>query len=138
MADLVNSFVSKAFLRSVWALEFAAFKGSEEEAALEARLKRWSLRKINLNETSAESAFIQEFFHDTWGYVQTGQAGAEADSFTLWPKFAIAGAGAKGGTGEADLAIGNFRKNDDNPVPQILCEFKDVRSDLDAPQKRKN
>ncbi|MGH6800697.1 MAG: hypothetical protein ACRECZ_04650, partial [Methylocella sp.] len=67
MADLVNSFISKAFLRSVWALEFEAFKGSEEEAALEARLKRWSLRKINLSETSAEAAFIQEFFRDTWG-----------------------------------------------------------------------
>jgi hypothetical protein len=136
MADLVNSFISKAFLRSVWALEFEAFKDSDEEAALEARLKRWSARKV-LRETSAEAAFIQEFFHDTWGYEQTSQAGAEAGSFTLWPKFAIAGAGAKGGAGEADLAIGNYRKDDNNPVPQVLCEFKDIRSDLDAPQKRK-
>jgi hypothetical protein len=135
MVDLVNSFISKAFLRSVWALEFEAFKGSDEEVALDARLQRWSLRK-DLRETSAEAAFIQEFFHDTWGYEQTGQASAEAGSFTLWPKFAIEGAGAKGGSGEADLAIGNFRK-DDNPVPQVLCEFKDVRSDLDTPQKRK-
>jgi len=31
MADLFNSFISKAFLRSVWALEFEAFKGSEPE-----------------------------------------------------------------------------------------------------------
>jgi len=136
MADLFNSFISKAFLRSVWALEFEAFKGSDEEAALDARLKRWSLRK-DLRETSAEAALVQEFFHDTWGYEQSGQAGAEGGFFTLWPKFAIAGAGAKGGAGEADLAIGNFQKDDDNPVPQILCEFKDVRSDLDAPQKRK-
>jgi hypothetical protein len=136
MADLVNSFISKAFLRSVWALEFEAFKDSDEEVALEGRLQRWSQRK-DLRETSAEAAFIQEFFRDTWGYEQTGQAGAEAGSFTLWPKFAIAGAGAKGGAGEADLAIGNFRKDDNNPVPQVLCEFKDIRSDLDAPQKRK-
>src|SRR6202045_3361435 len=137
MADLVNSFISKAFLRSVWALEFEAFKGSAEEAALEARLQRWSARKP-LRETSAEASFIQEFFGDTWRYEQTGQAGAEAGSFTLWPKFAIAGAGATGGAGEVDLAIGNFRPNDVNPVPQALCEFKDIRSDLDAPQKRKH
>jgi hypothetical protein len=71
MADLVNSFISKAFLLSVWALEFEAFKGSAEEAALEARLQRWSARKP-LRESSAEASFIQEFFRDTWGYEQTG------------------------------------------------------------------
>jgi type I restriction-modification system DNA methylase subunit len=136
MAELINSFISRAYLRSVWGLEFEAFEGSQDEAALEARLQRWSQRK-DLRETSAEAAFIQEFFHDTWGYEQTGQAGAEVGSFTLWPKFAIACAGAKGGAGEADLAIGNFRKHDKNPIPQVLCEFKDIRSDLDAPQKRK-
>lgn len=135
MADLFTSFISKAFLRSVWALEFEAYKGSGEEAALDDRLRRWSARK-DLRETSAEAAFIQEFFHDTWGYEQTGQAGAEAGSFTLWPKFPIAGAGEKGGVGTADLAIGYFHKAE-NLVPQVLCEFKDIRSDLDAPQKRK-
>src|SRR5258708_24921579 len=113
MADLFSSFVSKAFLRSVWALEFDAFKDSEEEAALYERLKRWSTRK-DLRETSAEAAFIQEFFHDTWDYEQTGQASEEADTFTLWPKFAIAGAGEKGGVGAADLAIGFFRRDDRN------------------------
>jgi hypothetical protein len=136
MADLFNSFISKTFLRSVWALEFEAFKASEEEAVLYDRLRRWSARK-DLRETSAEAAFIQEFFHDTWGYEQTGQAGAEAGSFTLWPKFQIVGAGETGGVGAADLAIGYFQKEGKNPVPQVLCEFKDVRSDLDAPQKRK-
>src|SRR5260370_18516048 len=114
MADLFNSFISKAFLRSVWALEFEAFKGSEEESALEERLRRWSTRK-DLRETSAEAAFIQEFFHDTWGYEQTGQAGSEPGSFTLWPKFPIAGAGEQAGVGSADLAIGYFPKNDKNP-----------------------
>jgi hypothetical protein len=73
MTDLFNSFISKVFLRSVWALEFEAFKGSEDEAALDQRLKRWAARK-DLRETSAEAAFIQEFFHDTWGYEQTGHA----------------------------------------------------------------
>ena len=136
MLDLFNSFISKAFLRSVWALEYEAFKESPEELALTGRLHRWSARK-DLRETSAEAAFIQEFFHNTWGYYQTGQAGTEESVFTLWPKFAIAGAGERGGTGEADLAIGFFQKIALNPVPQVLCEFKDIRSDLDAPQRRK-
>jgi hypothetical protein len=111
MADLSSSFISKTFLRSVWAFELEAFKGSEEEAALDDRLRRWSARK-DLRETSAEAAFIQEFFHDTWGYTQTGQAGAEAGSFTLWPKLQIVGAGQTGGVGAADLAIGYFYKED--------------------------
>ncbi len=136
MADLVASFISRAFLRSVWALEYDAFKGSEEEALLQDRIRRWSARK-DLRETSAEAAFIEEFFRDTWGYEQTGQAGSERGTFTLWPKFQIAGAGAKGGVGAADLAIGIFRNGDSSPIPQVLCEFKDIRSDLDTPQKRK-
>jgi hypothetical protein len=136
MSDLYSSFISKAFLSSVWGLEYEAFKDSPEESALADRLQRWSARK-DLRETSAEAAFIHEFFHDTWGYRQTGQAGSEKGVFTLWPKFAIAGAGERGGTGEADLAIGFFPKATTNAVPQILCEFKDIRSDLDATQRRK-
>jgi hypothetical protein len=136
MADLFSSFISKSFLRSVWELEYTAFKESEEEAVLQDRLRGWSARK-DLRETSAEAAFIEVFFRDTWGYAQTGQAGSEGGAFTLWPKFSISGAGEKGGTGAADLAIGFFRNDVKSPVPQILCEFKDIRSDLDAPQKRK-
>lgn len=136
MADLFGSFISRAFLRSVWALEYEAFEGSKEEASLEDRIRRWSARK-DLRETSAEAAFIEEFFRDTWGYEQTGQAGSESGTFTLWPKFPIAGAGAKGGVGAADLAIGIFRDGDPSPIPQVFCEFKDIRSDLNAPQKRK-
>jgi hypothetical protein len=135
MAELFSSFISKAFLRSVWELEYEAFRGSEEEAALADRLRRWAARR-DLGETSAEAAFIEEFFHDTWGYEQTGQAGSEAGGFTLWPKFPIAGAGERGGTGVADLAIGFFREPG-SAIPQVLCEFKDIRSDLDAPQRRK-
>jgi hypothetical protein len=66
MTDLFSSFISKPFLRSVWALEFEAFKGSDEEAALDERLRRWSSRR-DLRETSAEPAFIQEFFPTTPG-----------------------------------------------------------------------
>ena len=58
-----------------------------------------------------------------------------ADSFHLHPKFSIAGAGQTGNRGEADLAVGLFGK--DRPsIPQIVCEFKDVSSGLDAPQNR--
>ena len=136
MVDLFSSFLSKTFLRSVWELEHLAFQGSPEELALGERLRRWSTRK-DLRETSAEAAFIQVFFHDTWGYEQTGQARTEGGSFSLWPKFAIPGAGEKGGTGAADLAVGLFERNRGTPIPQVLCEFKDIRSDLDAPQRRK-
>jgi tRNA G10 N-methylase Trm11 len=136
MAELYNSFLSKTFLRSVWGLEYEAFKDSPEETALDERLRRWSDRK-DLRETSAEAAFIEEFFHRTWGYAQSGQPGTEDGAYTLWPKFSIPGAGATGGTGEADAALGLFRKNTDGAIPQVLCEFKDIRSNLDAPQRRK-
>jgi hypothetical protein len=39
MTDLFNSFISKSFLRSVWALEYEAFRGSEEELRLNDRLQ---------------------------------------------------------------------------------------------------
>lgn len=136
MVELFSSFISKVFLRSVWGLEYAAYQDSLEEQALDERLWRWSSRK-DLRETSSEAAFIEEFFHDTWGYEQAGQSGSEAGTFTLWPKFPIPGAGERGGTGAADCAIGFFSKESNNAVPQVLCEFKDIRSDLDAPQRRK-
>lgn len=136
MATLHSSFISKMFLRSVWALEFEAFKGSAAETELVNRLHRWSTRK-DLRETSAEAAFIEEFFHNTWDYRQSGQVGTENGEFTLWPKFPIPGSGERGGTGAADLAIGHFRKEDKAPIPQVVCEFKDIRSGLDAYQKRK-
>ena len=55
------------------------------------------------------SAFIDVFFCETWGHVRTGQRGSEI-GFSLYPKFAIPGAGTNGGSGEADLAIGYFSK----------------------------
>jgi hypothetical protein len=120
MQELRNSFITKPFLLSIWALDYEAFKGSDEEQRLLNRLERWSERK-DLKETSAEAALIEEFFHETWGYVQLGQEGSEK-RFTLWPKFPVPGAGAKGGPGEADLAIGVFSKDSPTQVPQILCD----------------
>lgn len=37
--------------------------------------------------------------------MQAGQAGADAN-FTLYPTFPVAGAWQRGGTGEADAALG--------------------------------
>jgi hypothetical protein len=135
MAELHNSFISKSFLRSVWAGEYDAFRNSPEEAALQKKLKDWAERK-DLKELSAEAALIEQFFRDTWGYSQSGQDDAKK-GFTLYPKYAVKGAGEKGGTGAADLAIGYFGDDDIAETPQVLCEFKDIKSGLDASQKRK-
>jgi hypothetical protein len=112
-----------------------AWRDSDNEKALNDRLDLWA-KRTDLKETSAESAFIDVFFRETWGYVQTGQRGSET-GFSLYPKFAIPGAGANGGSGEADLAIGHFGKTARGQFPQVLCEFKGIRSALDADQKRK-
>jgi hypothetical protein len=48
----------------------------------------------------------------------------------------VSGAGQSGGSGFADLALGRFGARGDG-VAQILCEFKDIRSGLDARQFRK-
>lgn len=129
-----NAFVTPTFLRSVWTAEYQAFKGSQAEAALMDRLQRWDAR-ADLGETSAEPAFMEQFFRDTWGYVQSGQV-ASGDGYTSWPKFSVPGAGAGGGTGKADLALGHFGGGQ-QPIAQVLCEYKDIRTALDAPQKRK-
>ncbi|MGA0332383.1 MAG: hypothetical protein ACO3NW_00335, partial [Kiritimatiellia bacterium] len=80
-------------------------------------------------ETSSESAFIQRFFVETWGYKTQGE-GTDG-GYTCLPQFEVAHAGQTGGKGSADLALGNFGPAADR-VPQVLCEFKDIRSGLDA------
>src|SRR5690606_31944350 len=99
------------------------------------RLKRWAARGVQ-KETSAQAALLEEFFRATWGYVQAGQAGGE-QNYSLYPAFPVAGAGQRGGTGEADAALGHFTPGDASSIPQVLVEFKDIKSALDAPQKRK-
>lgn len=127
--------IATQFLRSHWADDYEAFKNSPEEKALFDRLTRWSQR-TDLKETSAESALLEEFFRQIWGYTQAGQVEGNA-TFTLYPKFSIPGAGQRGGAGEADAAMGRFDPQDGSGVPQVVCEFKDIKSRLDAPQKRK-
>ncbi len=134
MLDSLNAFVTPTYLHSVWEAEYKAWKDSPAEAELTNRLRHWAGRP-DLGETGAEPAFIQELFHNTWGYVQAGQAGS-ADGYTLRPQFNVPGAGAGGGTGKADAALGYFA-GADGGVPQVLCKYKGIRSDLDADQKRK-
>ena len=133
--NLIRLSYRKTFLRSHWDIEFRGWLAEDGDRHILQKLERWAARH-DLKETSAEAAFTEVFFREIWGYVQSGQAGAE-DNYTLFPKFAISGAGAKGGTGEADLAIGYFSKGSAFEIPQVLCEFKDMRSPLDVEQKRK-
>jgi hypothetical protein len=136
MVQLAKPFLDLAFLRSALQAEYDAFRDSDKEAALVERLRRWAIR-TDLKETSAEAAFIEEFFRATWGYTGDGQQAA-TEAFSLYPKFAIKTAGGRGGTGIADAVLGWFNREGVPPVPQVVCEFKDIRSSLDAPQSRSN
>ncbi len=124
-----------SFLASRWAPEYASFRGSAAERELISRLRDWSSRKVQ-KETTAESAFIGAFFKQTWGYQAAGESTGEA-GHTCEPQYAIAHAGQQGGTGAADLALGYFDRAGIASTPQVVCEFKDVRSGLDKPQNRK-
>jgi hypothetical protein len=133
-AMAVQPLFDEPFLRAHWGSEFEAFQAGPESAALLARLHAWAGRQ-QLNERSSETAFIQRFFVETWGYHLQGHAGADT-AYTCRPQFEIQCAGQSGGTGFADLALGRFGQNAD-VIPQVLCEFKDIRSGLDARQLRK-
>ncbi|MBS9721947.1 Eco57I restriction-modification methylase domain-containing protein [Tianweitania sp. BSSL-BM11] len=122
------------YLLSVFHQEYQAFRGSADEQKLRERLEKWASKSFQ-KETTSEIAFVNIFFDETWGYVQSGKA--SGSGYTCYPKFAIGGSGQGGGTGEADAALGYFNDPVVPPTPQVVCEFKDVRSNLDAPQKRK-
>lgn len=120
------------FLRANWSADFEAFQNGPESAALLERLRAWAARD-RLNERPSETAFIQRFFVETWGYRLQG---AHPPDYSCRPQFEVGGAGQTGGTGFADLALGRFGTGADG-IPQVLCEFKDIRSGLDAKQARK-
>ena len=117
------------YLRAQWGAEFDAFEASPASAALLSRLRAWASRDL-LTERASETAFIQRFFVETWGYHLQGHDA----TYNCRPQYEIAGAGQGGGMGFADLALGHFGGD---AVPQVLCEFKDIRSGLDARQARK-
>lgn len=133
MLDDSRSFIGRAFLQSIYDIEFRAYLAEGRDAEVLAVLKAWDDR-LRLSETQAESAFIQTFFVELWGFGEAGRVRREEHSAI--PKFAVPGAGSSGGQGEADLALGWFRGGL-AAEPQVLCEFKDIRSGLDAKQNRK-
>jgi hypothetical protein len=135
MTETYQSLISDSYLRAILDKDFQAFRNSGSEKALMDRLAGWS-NKAFQKETSAEIAFVNLFFEETWGYTQSGKTRGVA-GYTCYPKYAVTGAGAGGGSGEADAALGFFGHPEVPPTPQVLCEFKDVRSNLDGPQKRK-
>ncbi|MCL2716661.1 MAG: N-6 DNA methylase [Alphaproteobacteria bacterium] len=135
MRDTQNAFLSRSFLRSVWGHDYETFRDSAQEIELFQRLKRWAAH-AKQTETSVEAAFLEEFFRATWGYVEAGQAGGEKN-YSLYPAFPVKGAGPGGRPGYADAALGHFSPGTSPAIPQVLVEFRDIRSALDAPQKRK-
>jgi hypothetical protein len=132
MFDDSHAFISRAFLRAEFDLEYRAY-AAEHDAALLQRLIAWDAR-MQLSEVQAEGAFVQTFFEEVWGYGQAGRT--DPGQVTAIPQFAVTGEGAGGGVGAADLALGWFRDRPD-ATPQVLCEFKDIKSALDAKQNRK-
>ena len=124
--------LDRDFLRGALHYEYENYKAGDTDDELKKRLIGWSKRELK-RETQAEASFTQRFFVETWGYSDDGVGAA---GFQLYPKFAVAGAGQGGHRGEADLAIGAFGDGRP-PVPQVVCEYKDLRSGLDAPQNRK-
>ena len=126
---------SSAYLQSEFGAELESFRGSPEERELLERLRRWSERDLQ-NEVTAQGAFVDRFFKQLWGYKASGEGSRDA-GYTAVPQFPIARAGSGGGTGFADLALGWFGLQTLPPIPQALCEFKDIRSGLDTPQRRK-
>ncbi len=129
-----QSLFDENVLRSQLWDEYLQFSSRPEAPALHARLKAWAGRD-RLNERESETAFIQRFFVETWGYSLQG-ADFESTGYTCRPQFPVKGAGQRGGYGFADLALGHFG-TDSGVVAQVLCEFKDIRTSLDSPQPRK-
>jgi len=121
-------------LRSQWQQEYEEFASSGKATKVLDLLQAWAQRQV-LKEEESGAAFIQRFFVELWGYTTQGRDGTGA--FSCWPEFKVSGAGARGGKGAADAALGNFGPGRDG-IPQVLCEFKDIRSGLDATQHREN
>lgn len=132
MTDRFKPLLDRDFLRAELYYEFQDYLSSDEDDLLKHRLRNWGRRELK-RETQAEASFVQRFFVETWNYSESGTG---TEFFQLWPKFPIAGAGQTGSRGEADLAVGIFGGSRP-PIPQIVCEFKDIRSGLDKPQNRK-
>jgi hypothetical protein len=125
---------SEDYVLSHFAQDFSQFCESGADEGIFETLNAWANRDSRLSETQLESGLLNKFFRELWGYVGSGETPGK--DYTLSPRHAIAGASVNGNTGIADLALGCFG-GPSLAVPQVLAEFKDVRSGLDAPQRRK-
>lgn len=130
--DRYKPLLDRDFLKSTLDYEYRDYLTDKSDGPLRERLEGWAKRELK-KETQAEAAFVQRFFVETWGYRPDGIG---ADSYQLWPQFPIVGAGQGGNQGKADLGVGEFGGSRPE-IPQVVCEFKDIRSGLDAKQNRK-
>ena len=132
MLHRAPAFITRSFLRSVWALEFAAYVASGEDDACLATLRNWSSR-VARGEVADGGALIATLFTNLWGYQDVG---VQADGVhSIHPQFPVAGAGPRGRGGAADAALGWFGLEGVPPAMQVACEFKPLDTDLDAPQR---
>ena len=147
------------FLLAAWADQWEAYD-ELTDADIQSRLTNWAQRDRTQTETQLEGSFVESILAGVLGYWTTGGTLAASQPrcvgdwqppsaiYTAHPQFPVPAAGQKGGTGSADVALGLFgdakhqtqtRSGIDwNGVPQILGEFKDIRSGLDLPQNRKD
>jgi hypothetical protein len=72
MAATYQTLFSDAYLRAALDKDFQAFRHSATESDLIARLTQWAEKDFQ-KETSAEIAFVNVFFEETWGYTQSGK-----------------------------------------------------------------
>lgn len=116
--------------------------GISEEALKKIKklILNWQTNCTNFNpdfdkETTDENEFINIVFKEILGYIGKG---TNSQCYHIYPKFKIDNAGAFGGSGYADLALGFFTKEKTDEA-QVLVEFKDLNSDdLDKATNRKD
>jgi len=128
------SLLSEDYVLNHYAAEFERYLADGDQEIFE-MLTTWNARDHRRSETQLESGLLSQFFRKLWGYLGSGEG--KTGEYTLSPKHPVPAAGAGGGTGTADLALGIFDTSVTVGVPQVVAEFKDIRSGLDAPQRRK-
>lgn len=128
--------LSVDYLKSLWAEDFLQYLDSGTDSKLRDKFIAWDQRDKRQSETQSEQGLINRFFVETWDYWESS-ARPGVLNYNLYPKFKVKNAGQGGGAGEADLALGNFKEGSTSQIPQVLCEFKDIKSNLDAPQNRR-
>lgn len=135
MAENYQKLFTDNFLLANWNTEYQKYLESTDDEVL-GILRNWNDKNFQ-KETEAEGAFVDIFFKKIWNFKASGETKKE-EGYTCHPQFPVPNAGQKGGTGKADLAMGYFGKDDAiSQIPQIVCEFKDIRSGLDNEQNRK-